>query len=70
MLHIESAADPLWQRRLGVYPNKSATQMLLRRHLRNLLLMWKETLALCYWLVQPRFSSWCMSYPSGKKKLR
>lgn len=57
MLHTESAADPLWQKRLPVYPNKSAARMLLRRHMRNLLLMWKGTLALCYSLDQPRFSS-------------
>jgi len=70
MLHTESTADPRWQRRLGVYPNKSAAQMLLRRHLRNLLLMWKGTLALYYSLDQLWFSSWCMSYSSSEEKPR
>jgi hypothetical protein len=44
MLHTASAADPLWQRRIRVFPNKSAARMLLRRHFENLLLMWKELL--------------------------
>jgi hypothetical protein len=58
MLHTASAADPLWQRRIRVYPNKSAARPLLRRHLEKLLLMWKGTLALCYAVHQPPFSSW------------
>jgi hypothetical protein len=57
MLHAASAADPLWQRRILVFPNKSATNMLLRRHLGNLLLMWRELLALYYSMGQPPFSS-------------
>jgi hypothetical protein len=32
MLHAASAADLLWQRRISVYPNKSAAYMLLGRH--------------------------------------
>jgi hypothetical protein len=58
MLHTASAADPLWQRRIRVFPNKSAARTLLRRHLEKLLLMWKGTPALCYSINQPRFSSW------------
>jgi hypothetical protein len=58
MLHTASAADPLWQRRIPVYPNKSAARPLLRRHLEALLLMWKGPLVLCYSAHQPRFSSW------------
>jgi hypothetical protein len=53
MLHTASAADPLWQRRIRVYPNKSAARTLLRRHLEKLLLMWKGTPALCYSIDQP-----------------